>query len=60
VVTPDVVDLIAEIREQLNATGLDAGPDTIAWRLEHHHLKLLECDLDLGDGRGSAPQIILR
>jgi transposase InsO family protein len=33
----EVVDLIAELREKLAATGLDAGPDTIAWHLTHHH-----------------------
>ena len=32
-----VVDLIIEVRRQLIAQGLDAGPDTIAWHLEHHH-----------------------
>src|SRR4029079_6067914 len=33
----EVVDLILEYREKLTATGLDAGPDTIKWHLEHHH-----------------------
>jgi transposase InsO family protein len=32
-----VVELIVELREKLSATGLDAGPDTIVWHLEHHH-----------------------
>ena len=32
-----VVDLIVELREKLTATGLDAGPDTIGWHLQHHH-----------------------
>jgi transposase len=36
-VTAEVVDLIVELREKLTATGLDAGPDTIGWHLEHHH-----------------------
>ena len=31
------IDLILELREKLTATGLDAGPDTIKWHLEHHH-----------------------
>lgn len=31
------VELIVELREKLTATGLDAGPDTIGWHLEHHH-----------------------
>ena len=36
--TPEeVVELIVEYREKLAATGLDAGPDTIRWHLEHHH-----------------------
>ncbi len=33
----EIVDLIIEYREKLTATGLDAGPDTIRWHLEHHH-----------------------
>src|SRR3954470_21843858 len=33
----EVVDPIRELREKLTATGLDAGPDTIAWHLTHHH-----------------------
>ena len=33
----ETVDLILELREKLNATGLDAGPDTIRWHLEHHY-----------------------
>jgi transposase len=31
------VELILALRQQLSTTGLDAGPDTIAWHLEHHH-----------------------
>jgi len=31
------VDLIVRLRKQLTESGLDAGPDTIAWHLEHHH-----------------------
>ena len=33
----ETVEVILELREKLTATGLDAGPDTIAWHLEHHH-----------------------
>jgi transposase len=33
----ETVDLILELRQKLTATGLDAGPDTIKWHLEHHH-----------------------
>lgn len=36
-VPAEVVDLIVELREKLSATGLDAGPDTLAWHLEQHH-----------------------
>jgi transposase InsO family protein len=36
-VAGEVVDLIVELREKLTATGLDAGPDTIGWHLQHHH-----------------------
>lgn len=35
--TTATVDLILELRQKLTATGLDAGPDTIRWHLEHHH-----------------------
>jgi transposase len=31
------VRLIAELRKDLAGQGLDAGPATIAWHLEHHH-----------------------
>lgn len=31
------VDKIVALRTQLNEQGLDAGPDTIAWHLAHHH-----------------------
>ena len=34
---PEVVELIIELRDKLTATGLDAGPDTIGWHLEHQH-----------------------
>jgi transposase len=30
-------ELIAGLRKELAGQGLDAGPDTIAWHLEHHH-----------------------
>jgi len=36
--TPDTtVALILELRRSLTRRGLDAGPDTIRWHLEHHH-----------------------
>jgi transposase InsO family protein len=31
------VELIVELRQRLSRQGLDAGGDTIAWHLEHHH-----------------------
>jgi transposase InsO family protein len=31
------VELIVRLRTELVAEGLDAGSDTIAWHLEHHH-----------------------
>jgi transposase InsO family protein len=33
----DVVQVVLRLRRQLAASGLDAGADTIAWHLEHHH-----------------------
>jgi transposase InsO family protein len=35
--SPDTVDLIIRQRKELAGQGLDAGPQTIAWHLEHHH-----------------------
>jgi transposase InsO family protein len=34
---PEVVDLIVRVRKELADAGLDAGPETIAWHLEHTH-----------------------
>jgi transposase InsO family protein len=34
---PVVVALIVRIRAELASAGHDAGPDTIAWHLAHHH-----------------------
>jgi transposase InsO family protein len=31
------VELIRRLRKELTQAGLDAGPDTIAWHLRHHH-----------------------
>ncbi|MCW4385893.1 IS481 family transposase [Salinibacterium sp. SYSU T00001] len=31
------VELIIRLRRELGGTGHDAGPDTIAWHLRHHH-----------------------
>ncbi|MEV4455792.1 IS481 family transposase [Microbispora sp. NPDC049633] len=31
------VELILRLRKDLSDQGLDAGPDTIAWHLHHHH-----------------------
>jgi transposase len=31
------IELIGQLRQQLTTAGLDAGPDTIAWHLQHHH-----------------------
>lgn len=36
-ITEHTVDLIIELRKKLAEVGLDAGPDTIAWHLAHHH-----------------------
>lgn len=34
---PPTIELILELRGELTRQGLDAGPDTIRWHLEHHH-----------------------
>src|SRR6185312_10766737 len=31
------VELIIRLRKELSGAGLDAGPHTICWHLEHHH-----------------------
>jgi transposase InsO family protein len=31
------VELIVALRKELAGQGLDAGPDTICWHLQHHH-----------------------
>ena len=31
------VELVVRLRKELSEQGLDAGPDTIAWHLAHHH-----------------------
>jgi transposase InsO family protein len=36
--TPEPIrTLIIHLRHQLHTAGLDAGPDTISWHLQHHH-----------------------
>jgi transposase InsO family protein len=32
-----VVELVISLRKELAGQGLDAGPDTISWHLQHHH-----------------------
>jgi len=34
---PATFELVRRLRKQLTEAGLDAGPDTIAWHLRHHH-----------------------
>jgi transposase InsO family protein len=36
-ISPDATDLIVRLRKELSGQGLDAGPQTIAWHLGHHH-----------------------
>jgi transposase InsO family protein len=35
------IDLIIELREKLASKGLDNGPHTIAWHLQHHHGRII-------------------
>jgi transposase len=37
VTAPGTVELITRLRKELAEQGLDAGPQTIAWHLEHDH-----------------------
>jgi transposase InsO family protein len=36
-IAPGTADLIVRLRKELSGQGLDAGPHTIAWHLQHHH-----------------------
>jgi len=36
-ISPGTVELIVALRKELAGQGLDAGPHTIAWHLDHHH-----------------------
>jgi hypothetical protein len=36
-VSPATVELVVRLRTDLAGQGLDAGPQTIVWHLEHHH-----------------------
>src|ERR1700743_1059921 len=36
-ISDDAAGLIIRLRKDLAGQGLDAGPQTIAWHLEHHH-----------------------
>jgi transposase InsO family protein len=36
-ISDTTVELILDLRRSLTRRGLDAGPDTIRWHLEHHH-----------------------
>jgi transposase InsO family protein len=36
-IAPQTAELIAGLRKDLAGQGLDAGPHTICWHLEHHH-----------------------
>src|ERR671915_2622220 len=36
-ISPDAVELIIRLRKELAGQGLDAGPDTIVWHLQHRH-----------------------
>jgi transposase len=36
-ISAEVVEQIVRLRKELAGSGLDAGPHTIAWHLQHHH-----------------------
>jgi len=38
---PEMAGLIVRLRKELTGQGLDAGPVTIAWHLEHHYQALV-------------------
>ncbi|MGB8649193.1 MAG: IS481 family transposase, partial [Mycobacteriales bacterium] len=35
--TAESIELIVRLRKELSEQGLDAGPATLAWHLQHHH-----------------------
>lgn len=37
ITTPKVIKLTVQLRDELTFAGLDAGPATIRWHLEHQH-----------------------
>jgi transposase InsO family protein len=36
-INPEVIEFIVAVRKSLSERGLDAGPDTIRWHLQHTH-----------------------
>ena len=36
-ISDHTADLIMRLRKELAGQGLDAGPETICWHLQHHH-----------------------
>jgi transposase InsO family protein len=36
-IRPETIELIVRLRKELGEQGLDAGPATLAWHLQHHH-----------------------
>jgi hypothetical protein len=36
-ISAEAAELIVRLRKELAGQGLDAGPHTICWHLEHHH-----------------------
>ena len=36
-ISAETAELIVKLRKELSGQGLDAGPDTICWHLQHHH-----------------------
>jgi len=36
-ISADAAELIVRLRKELSGQGLDAGPHTVAWHLQHHH-----------------------
>ncbi len=50
------VDLIVRLRKELAGQGLDAGPHTICWHLEHHHQVKVSGQPLPGPGRAGGPR----
>jgi hypothetical protein len=66
-ISPDTAELIVGLRKELTGQGLDAGPHTTAWHLQHRHQARVSAATisqylagpDWSPRSGQAPEIVL-